>query len=320
MNYNNACKILELSNIFNEKELKHKYYLKALQYHPDKNLDINAKIKFQEVLDAYTFLKDYYKYTDIDIDNDTEDSSELNQSEYLNILDNFINGILNKNKNKSIDVKQFLSILNNRCSELLNHFSKDTLLKMHKFVIQYSDILHINKEIVERLEILIGDFTKNDIIKIINPTIDNLLSDEIYKLEIDEIDKIDEIDEEIKNEIYYIPMWHHELVFELSDASKNLLIVQCEPDLPEYITLDQYNNLYVNISTTIKSILNDNITINIGTKKYIIPVCELYIRRYQRYTFFKQGISSIDTKEIYNVNSRANIYIDICLTDIICNF
>ena len=220
---------------------------------------------------------------------------------YVNILEQFINGILNKN----IDTNNFLSILNNKCSELsielLQHFSKDTLVNLHKFVDKYSDILHINKDIVQKLEILIKDYTKNDTIQSINLSLENLINDEIYKLE-------------IEDEIYYIPTWHHELVYEISG---NLLIVQCVPDLPEYITLDQYNNLYVNLSMTIKSILNDDsITINIGTKKYIIPINELYIRKYQRYIFKSQGMSLINTKEIYNIDIRANVYVDICLTDV----
>ena len=105
------------------------------------------------------------------------------------------------------------------------------------------------------------------------------------------------------------------MIFQI--IQKNVLIAQCEPELPEYITLDQYNNLYVNLSTTIKSILNDDsITINIGTKKYIIPINELYIRKYQRYVFKSQGVSIINTKEIYNIDNKANIYVDICLTDV----
>jgi len=295
MNYSNACNILDLSNNFDQKELKHNYFVKALQFHPDKNKDIDAKIKFQDILDAYIFLN---KYKDI-ADDSVDDS--INETSYLNILEKFLNGILNKN----IDAPQFLSLLNNKCSEitieLLNHFSKNTLLKFHKFVIQYSDILHINKEIIEKIEILIKEHTKNDNVQIINPSLDNLMNDEIYKFEFDD-------------EIYYVPMWHHELVYELSD---NLLIVQCESTLPEYINVDQFNNLYVNISTTIKSILNEtNITINLGSKQFFIPINELYIKKYQRYILKRLGISLIDTNEIYNVENRADIYIDICFTDV----
>ena len=295
MNYNKAINILELVDGFTEKELKHNYYLKALQFHPDKNNETDANEKFQEILDAYIFLKKYKNIYNPG-DNERETDGE-NDNSYTKILEQFINGILNKN----IDANNFLSILNNKCSEisieLLQHFSKDTLLKLHQFVSKYSDILHINKDIVQKLEILIKDYTKNDTIQIINPSLENLINDEIYKLD-------------FGKETYYIPTWHHELIYEISD---NLLIVQCEPDLPEYITLDQYNNLYVNLSMTIKSILNDDsITINIGTKKYIIPINELYIRKYQRYIFKHQGISLINTKEIYNIDNRANVYVDIC--------
>jgi hypothetical protein len=125
------------------------------------------------------------------------------------------------------------------------------------------------------------------------------MNDEIYILDHD-------------NETYYIPTWHQELVYELSN---NLLVIHCEPVLPEHITLDQYNNLYVNLSMNIKSILTeDNITINIGNKNYIIPINELLIKKNQRYTFMNQCISLINTTEIYNVEKRGNIYVDICFT------
>lgn len=293
MNYNKATNILDLKHEFTEKELKHNYYLKALQYHPDKNDDDHAKIHFQEILDAYNFL------SDIDLKREIENSenSENSENNYSNILEKFLNGILNKNVNKS----QFISILNNKCSEitieLLDHFSKNTLLQFHNFIIQYSDILHINKEIVEKIELLIKNYTNNDIVFPLNPSLENLMNDEIYILNHD-------------NETYYIPTWHHELVYELS---QNFLVIQCQPILPEHITLDQYNNLYVNLSISIKSILTeDSITFNIGNKNYIIPVNELLIKKYQRYTFLKQGISLINTNEIYNVCKRANIYVDIC--------
>ena len=304
MDYCKAINILELFDGFTEKELKHNYYLKALEYHPDKNTDIDAKNKFQEILAAYNFLKKH---------NDMYNFPENTENSYSNILEQFISGILDKNT----DTNNFLSILNNKCSEisieLLQHFSKDALLKLHKFANQYSDILYINKDIIQKLEILINDHTKNDIIQNISPSINNLINDDIFQLT-------------YENEIYNIPTWHHELIYEISDISHstnntnnttNLFIVKCDPDLPEYITLDQYNNLYVSLSTTMKSILNDDsITINIGTKKFIILINELYIKKYQRYIFRRQGISLINTKEIYNVNNRANVYIDIHFTDI----
>jgi len=294
MNYNRARDILDLSNTFSEQELRHNYYIKALQYHPDKNSENNAKEKFQEILDAYNYLNQ----------NRVAPDENTNEYTYFNILEKFINGITDKN----VDIKYFISILNNKYTEisvqLLKKLSKESLLKIRIFIKQYGDILHINETISDTLEELIKVHIKNDTIIRLTPSLENLINDEIYKLS-------------YGDEIYYIPLWHHELIYDISNAS---LIVKCEPDIPDYITLDNYNNLYINISMSVESILNqENISINIIDKKYIIPVKELYIKKYQRYTL-KKGISLIDTNNIYNVENRANIYIDIHFTDILTEY
>ena len=294
MNYNRARDILDLSNTFSEQELRHNYYIKALQYHPDKNSENNAKEKFQEILDAYNYLNQ----------NRVAQDENTNEYTYFNILEKFINGITDKN----VDIKYFISILNNKYTEisvqLLKKLSKESLLKIRIFIKQYGDILHINETISDTLEELIKVHIKNDTIIRLTPSLENLINDEIYKLS-------------YGDEIYYIPLWHHELIYDISNTS---LIVKCEPDIPDYITLDNYNNLYINISMSVESILNqENISINIIDKKYIIPVKELYIKKYQRYTL-KKGISLIDTNNIYNVENRANIYIDIHFTDILTEY
>mgnify|MGYP003670726276 CR=1 FL=1 len=304
MNYNNACNILDLNITFNERELKHNYYMKALKFHPDKNKDINAKKDFQEILDAYEYLKDS-KNIDNDYECNNESSSEssnINEESYIDILEKFANGIVDKN----INITKFLSILNNKYTkiscELLKQFPKPILMKLHKFTSQYSDILYINNDILLELDKLIEEHTKNDNIILLNPTIENLLNDEVYKLE-------------IEDETYYIPLWHHELIYEISN---NSIIIQCEPVLPDYISIDQHNNLYVNLSTSLTNILNrKNININIGNRNYNIIVSELYIKKYQRYIIKNKGVAFINTNDIYNINNRCNIYIDIHLTDIL---
>ena len=129
-----------------------------------------------------------------------------------------------------------------------------------------------------------------------------MLNDEIYKLE-------------YNNEIYYIPLWHQELEYELN---KNLLIVQCQPILPECIEIDENNNLNLLLVTELKKIMNDEkIIINIANKSFDIVVSKLLIKKYQRYTIIGKGISLINTKDIYNIDYRANINIDIHFKDII---
>ena len=58
MNFQKACKILDINDKqkLNVDELKHKYKLYALKFHPDKNKSIDATEKFQEINSAYQYL------------------------------------------------------------------------------------------------------------------------------------------------------------------------------------------------------------------------------------------------------------------------
>ena len=296
MNYEKACNLLdiELYIDFDYKKLKHNYYIKALKYHPDKNNNVDAKKNFQNILDAYEFLKNYQ--------NINECNNECNNEySYINLLKQF----MKVNEEKNVDIYKFLSIINNNYTrfscDLLKQMPKSMLIKLHKFTNSYSDILYINKEILTEIDKLIYEYTKNDNNIILNPTIENLLNDEVYKLE-------------YNNEIYYIPLWHHELIYDISNTS---LIIDFEPKLPDYITLAQNNNIYINLSININKIINNkNLYFNIGYNKFNINVNELYIKKYQRYTIKNKGIPSINTNNIYDISNRSNVYVDINIIDI----
>ena len=290
MNYYDAINILNLDKEYTEKQLKRSYYIKALQFHPDKNKGYDDK--FKEIVDAYEYLL-----------REKEVNVHVNDGEnYINLMNDFIDFILDKN----VEVNKFITSLNNKYTkvsfELLEKFSKKTLVKINNFVKTYGDVLSISSDVKEKINKLIDEYTKNDKIEIINPTLENLLNDEIYKLE-------------YNNEIYYIPLWHQELEYELN---KNLLIVQCQPILPECIEIDENNNLNLLLVTELKEIMNDEkIIINIANKSFDIVVNKLLIKKYQRYTIIGKGISLINTKDIYNIDYRANINIDIHFKDII---
>lgn len=313
MNYHNACNILELSFVFTHQELKHSYYIKALKYHPDKNHDSNATGKFQEVLASYNFLREYeYNYKRQDRESDIEKEREReNEKEnerendnantsYSTILEDFMSGRLDK----TIDIGKLLTILHGNYTELslklLKQFPKNMLLTLNKFVNQYSDILHINDAIIVELDNLIRDYTCNDQTIILNPSLNNILNDEVYKLV-------------FNDETYYIPLWHHELVYDISGKS---LIVQCNPELPQHIEIDQYNNIYIKVTATFSNIFEmEYLDIIIGAKIYTIPVSELYIKRYQRYEIKRKGLALINTNDVYNILERANIYVNVYLID-----
>jgi hypothetical protein len=227
MNYNKACLILNLNNNFSTKELKETYYKLALKFHPDRNLKNDTTKKFQEIQSAFNYLQTFHNS---DLNTDIQ-----NNVSYTDLVKQFLDGIINKN----LDTECFLNLINNKCNEITLDFfktlPKTTLINFKNIVDQYSHILNINNDITNKIDDLVNECTKDDNIILLNPTLSNLINDEVYKLD-------------ISGEIFYIPYWHHELIY---DLSTNSLIIQCEPNLPSYINIDKYNNLYINISTTL---------------------------------------------------------------------
>ena len=137
-----------------------------------------------------------------------------------------------------------------------------------------------------------------DNIIILNPNVEDMLNDKIYKLE-------------VGGKIYYIPLWHNELCY---DASGQDIIIKCVPELDENITMDNENNLYYSIEKSIEDILkHKKMVITIGNKVFEIPSYELKITASQYYTLFNQGILYINSENIYDNERRGHIYIDIHL-------
>ena len=54
-----------------------------------------------------------------------------------------------------------------------------------------------------------------------------------------------------KNEIYYIPLWHEELIYDYNESE---FIIKIEPNLPENISLDNNNNLLIDLEYNLRDI------------------------------------------------------------------
>ena len=133
---------------------------------------------------------------------------------------------------------------------------------------------------------------------ILNPSLNDLLFDNVYKLE-------------FNSQTYYIPLWHHELVF---DHSGNDLIIKCIPDLEEHITIDNKNNLHCLYEGPITHILQEQqLKIALGEKEFIIEGDKLAIKKNQTVILRKQGILKANPEHIFSTAERGDIYIDINL-------
>lgn len=284
MKFKEAIKILKLNNNFTDKELRNNYLKMALETHPDKSLkDTNEE--FLKISEAYQFLSANPKKSNIS---------------YNDLLEDFLDNIINKNINN----ESFSNELNNKYIEI----TKELLLKFSKT--HYSDMTNIFHKIGNQnskftIKEIIDWFyptTNTPHIEIIEVSLENLFNEDIFQLT-------------YKDEEYLIPMWHHELIYNDKDNQKFKVLTKL--NLPEYIDIDNYNNLIINISMPILDIIHkDKIKIKIANKEFYIPVKELKIKTIQRYVFKNKGISEINKSNIYNNKKKSNIYIDIRFNDL----
>ena len=127
---------------------------------------------------------------------------------------------------------------------------------------------------------------KNDNLIILNPSLQDILHDNIYKLEIEE-------------KTFYVPLWCNEVEFAVSDDQD--VIVKCNCELPSNITIDNNNNIVYNYSAKIDDIFNKtSILIDMVKHKLCIPVRELNIRKQQYYLFKGVGMRRVNADDIYD--------------------
>jgi DnaJ-class molecular chaperone len=301
MNYDKACKILEINDIINVDDIddiKKQYKSLALQYHPDKNASADATEKFQQIHEAYQFLlKNNKNYEE---DDDDELDREQCKS-YQGMLFSFLKKIIiNENSNQIFfSILQKISLMcEERAIETIRKLDKNTLLKTYELIKKYVKVLHFSEKFMEELSKIVSEKTMYDECIILNPTLDDLFENNLYRLN-------------VNGHLYIVPLWHHELVY---DNSGNDIYVRCDHILPEGIVFGPNNNLFVKLVIDIKQIWVDRIHIfYIGTREFQISADKLKLVPQQLIMLSNKGISRINTKDIYDINNKGDIIIDIKL-------
>jgi hypothetical protein len=290
MDISKACDVLEIeiSRTFTLAEVKKAYYKAALKHHPDHNIgDTESNARFQKINEAYTFLSTYVQVNEHEQGQQEQAEEIKNEDMDDDIITKFIKTLIDFNI-KEISLNAF---------EGLN---KNNSLKIFEYIEKYSGMLGLENEFVESIRTLTREKMKNDIVIIINPTIENIMNNEIYKLE-------------YNTENYYVPLWHDEVSYDISDTE--YLIVKCRPELPEHIFIDHNNDVHVKIVIESLDQLwhEPYLQVTVGGKVFEIPVCELKIKKSQTYTFFNKGISLINLNDIYNTTRSSNIIVYITI-------
>ena len=306
MNRTIACHCLDLPNNTNSIDIdviKRQYRIKALTYHPDKNKDPDASSKFHEIHNSYEYLMKEEGHMDDDIDESSfqyEDYCDETGS-YKNIFVLFLKKMLENETSNSIFysiIQRITNLCETKAIELLERLDKQTLLKTHIILLKYKDAFHITNSLISKINIIIENKNEKDECIILNPSLHDLYENNLYKLT-------------VNNVPYIIPLWHHELIY---DASGNEIYVNCIPILPNNIDIDDKNNIHIYVHYDIHDIWgkefmyiecdNFSIPIKVDTLK-LIPTQTIIV--------VKKGITKINTKQIYDISKKSDIYITIKL-------
>jgi len=300
MDLQEALHIFEIENVSNlsQESLKKRYHKLALQNHPDKNGNTPESTQhFQKIQSAYEVLKREIRFLNNYNEQEEQQTDDINlHTGYTAILHLFIDGILKGKYNDFLSniVKDIASGCKEISLKLFEDMNREQSLAIYNFLVKYKSLLRLTDDTLNKVrEILLNKF-KDMQIYVLNPSINDLFQNNVYKLEID-------------NKLYFVPLWHSEMYFE-SD-----IIVKCNPELPENVEIDEDNNLVITERVPITfSLLNEKIrTIKVGNNLFELPLDQLFLRPVQTYILRKKGISKILDADIYNIDEKADIIIKI---------
>lgn len=295
MDYDKACKVLGISRK-NTREMiltdgKKAYYKLALKYHPDKGGDVD---KFREINEAWEIIKE--------IKGIKEDKYQ--DFSYSDLMKNVVNWVMPGTFDNLFIDTSLISILKN-CQEMsfimLEQMNINKALKAYELLRKYKDIFMIENDVLEKMEKIIQSKMSNDNIYILNPSIDDILNDKIYKLD-------------LNDETIYFPLWHRKRIIKHPDQSNNILIVS-QPDISNNIFISKNNDIFYSINCDVQTVFrNQCIDINIGNQLLKIDSKDITLTNESQIKKFKnQGILKINKENMFDQSKRSDIYIEITL-------
>lgn len=274
---NEALKILNINkneNITIEL-IKKKFKNKARELHPDKNKSKNANNEFIQIHEAYEILSNDM--------NKNQLKDILKDKLYTNKLE-LINLMMNKyEKNSILYIKK-----------IINNIDSTTLKHIYHFIKNKNDVLEIPKKIYEIIE----EKIKNEKIINLNPNIDDLFENNVYKLILDD-------------RTYIIPLWHHELTYEHNNKE---IIIKNTPITENNIEIDNDNNIKIKLTYNIKEIWNkEKIYFSIGKREFYITKNNIKLMKKQTIVLKNKGIARINTFNVFDISNLSNIIIELYL-------
>jgi len=287
MSKDHALKVLEINDLNPSIEtIKKQYRILALRYHPDK--PSGSTESFHKLTEAYDFL------------------IQQKEGESENPLKTFVSYVFENYKSNKIIldiIDKLISFCEEKSLDLLEKIDVVLLIKIYEIIQLHREIFTISDYFLDCLKGMIHRKSELDIEEhiILNPFIEDLLLDHIYKMT-------------IENTVYLIPLWHHQLIYDHPTIENKDIVVDCFPLLDENMTIDSNNNIHCSVIKDVYTMFSEgSFSIDIGDRHYIIYAKDLYIREEQDYIIRNAGISKINTSDIYDCSKKSDIYIHLRL-------
>lgn len=330
MDINQSCDLLQIDikNLSKDK-IKKQYHKLALKYHPDKNSDSKeAKERFQMLGEAFAIANDYNDTGSYNREKININMFDMNKQDYSFFIKSFLSTLtIKSDKIRDILFKLMNATELAPCGEdLLSHISIEDINELYMFITKYQCYFSLSTSFINKVKNMMryspnpngnddhnnnGNNSNNGIV-ILNPIIDDIIENNIFKLE-------------YKNHTYFVPLWHGELYYDVSNneagdgmAAEEFtqpieeLIVKCIPTLPKHIWINEYNDLYFAINLELNKVFEkQNLDICVGKKVFVIPMSELKLRRYQTWIFKNEGMYDINLNNIYDDSCKRDIIVEI---------
>lgn len=166
----------------------------------------------------------------------------------------------------------------------------ELLMKFQEFLISNIDKINLNCQMMKIFEHM--KQRKEKKIFILQPSLDDILNTSVYKLN-------------IVNEVVNVPLWHEELLYEINNTE---YLIKMIPDLDENVDISN-ENLIFNLRYHISDIWNRDRVFFYD--KMCFYTNQLYLKSHQKLVLRNMGLPNINTHNVYDVNKRGDVILNI---------